>query len=282
MFSRSFLVFFGVVALFALAVAAVPVIDDEEEISLEIDMNELDDVESKSLLAVALKVLTAAFKWAVKHCLKEAAQNCKQHWKHPKALISCASRENRAHKIRRSTSAVGSIFAGCCRAHHYTRSRSSRLLRGKSKPILRSCTMVSHMNVIFVGRHTQTRSAGLRDYYIFFFLHACTYRDQVQRLHRHAPRAMPPWVRLAAAHVFLLKTCAGLQQLLQWKIQCRSCNSQQQQQAVRPLLFELRIAALTRLAPRYVKHFRLGLMPPRQNCSRVPTHTYIYNIYICI
>ncbi|CAB0033208.1 unnamed protein product [Trichogramma brassicae] len=74
MFSRSFLVFFGVVALFALAVAAVPVIDDEEEISLEIDMNELDDVESKSLLAVALKVLTAAFKWAVKHCLKEAAQ----------------------------------------------------------------------------------------------------------------------------------------------------------------------------------------------------------------
>ncbi|CAB0033212.1 unnamed protein product [Trichogramma brassicae] len=57
---------------------------------------------------------------------------------------------------------------------------------------------------------------------------------------------------------------------------------QQQQQAVRPLLFELRIAALTRLAPRYVKHFRLGLMPPRQNCSRVPTHTYIYNIYICI
>ncbi|CAB0033210.1 unnamed protein product [Trichogramma brassicae] len=101
MFSRSFLVFFGVVALFALAVAAVPVIDDEEEISLEIDMNELDDVESKSLLAVALKVLTAAFKWAVKHCLKEAAQNCKQHWKHPKALISCAIDFGRRIDFRR-------------------------------------------------------------------------------------------------------------------------------------------------------------------------------------
>ncbi|CAB0033207.1 unnamed protein product, partial [Trichogramma brassicae] len=104
MFSRSFLVFFGVVALFALAVAAVPVIDDEEEISLEIDMNELDDVESKSLLAVALKVLTAAFKWAVKHCLKEAAQNCKQHWKHPKALISCASRGSSSNNNNNSSS----------------------------------------------------------------------------------------------------------------------------------------------------------------------------------
>ncbi|KAL7300373.1 hypothetical protein TKK_0006994 [Trichogramma kaykai] len=100
MFSRSFLVFFGMVALFTLAVAAVPVIDDEEEISLEIDMNELDDVESKSLLAIALKVLSAAFKWAVKHCLKEAAQNCKQHWKHPKALISCAKHFLESNKGR--------------------------------------------------------------------------------------------------------------------------------------------------------------------------------------
>ncbi|XP_014234955.1 uncharacterized protein LOC106657794 [Trichogramma pretiosum] len=92
MFSRSFLVFFGVLALVALTISAQPVIDDEQqENSLEIDLSELDEVESRNpALAIAVRVLAGAFRWAAKHCLKEAAQNCKQHWKHPKALVNCA------------------------------------------------------------------------------------------------------------------------------------------------------------------------------------------------
>ncbi|XP_014227245.2 uncharacterized protein LOC106652666 [Trichogramma pretiosum] len=92
MFSRSFLVFFGVLALVALTISAQPVMDDEQqENSLEIDLSELDEVESRNpALAIAVRVLAGAFRWAATHCLKEAAQSCKQHWKHPKALVNCA------------------------------------------------------------------------------------------------------------------------------------------------------------------------------------------------
>ncbi|CAB0030502.1 unnamed protein product [Trichogramma brassicae] len=82
----------NLLALFALTISAQPVIDDEQpENSLEIDLSELDDVESRNpALAIAVRVLAGAFRWAAKHCLKEAAQNCRQHWKHPKALVNCA------------------------------------------------------------------------------------------------------------------------------------------------------------------------------------------------
>ncbi|XP_058795081.1 uncharacterized protein LOC131666440 [Phymastichus coffea] len=68
---------------------------------VEIEEPEVDEVEARNpLLAAAIIIIKKAVKWAAKRCVEEAANNCKQHWKNPKALVSCAKKFLKANKGR--------------------------------------------------------------------------------------------------------------------------------------------------------------------------------------
>ncbi|XP_058795059.1 uncharacterized protein LOC131666417 [Phymastichus coffea] len=85
--------FLTLCALFfvAIAVNAEVDVDVDVDVAVDVDVEDIDDVEERNpLLAAAVVIIRQAVKWAATHCAKEAASNCKQHWKNPKALVNCA------------------------------------------------------------------------------------------------------------------------------------------------------------------------------------------------
>ncbi|KAJ8668593.1 hypothetical protein QAD02_010256 [Eretmocerus hayati] len=69
--------------------------DSESETSEEIEADTRNPA-----LAIAVRVLATAFRWAAKHCLQEAAHQCKHTWKHAHQLVNCAKHFLEANKGR--------------------------------------------------------------------------------------------------------------------------------------------------------------------------------------
>ncbi|XP_016845146.1 uncharacterized protein LOC107982150 [Nasonia vitripennis] len=107
--------FFALCALvFFAAVADARIVPQADINSLDLENVQLEASDSKvqeevfdesiearnPLLQVAINIIKAAFKWAATHCIKEAAENCKQYWNHPGQLVSCAGNFFKANKGR--------------------------------------------------------------------------------------------------------------------------------------------------------------------------------------
>ncbi|XP_016845796.1 uncharacterized protein LOC100678638 [Nasonia vitripennis] len=98
MFPKHFLTLCGFV-LFVAIVSGVSARSAEES---EVPQNEVSHgaEEDNPLLAAAVRILARAFAWAAKHCLEQAANACKQHWKHPGELVKCGGHWLAANKGR--------------------------------------------------------------------------------------------------------------------------------------------------------------------------------------
>ncbi|OXU23420.1 hypothetical protein TSAR_006103 [Trichomalopsis sarcophagae] len=102
MFPKYCLTFCSFVLLAAVASSSQQVQSHEDKVK-NVQNTELskDSVEARNpALAIAVRILQQAFRWAAKHCLRQAANNCRQHWKNPKALVNCARGFLRANKGR--------------------------------------------------------------------------------------------------------------------------------------------------------------------------------------
>ncbi|XP_016845797.1 uncharacterized protein LOC107982222 [Nasonia vitripennis] len=98
MFPKHFLTLCGLVLFVAIA-SGVSARSAEES---EVPQNEVSHgaEEDNPLLAAAVRILARAFAWAAKHCLEQAANACKQNWKHPGELVKCGGHWLAANKGR--------------------------------------------------------------------------------------------------------------------------------------------------------------------------------------